>query len=197
VKDYGPPAFIVTFAGFLIAASAALRALWAGKFLWDPDLGYLERSAVKVGGLITAIALAVAFASFYGDLKDPRLIGWTIGVGAAALLFFLVDVALRQSLFLQCTPTSKRIVRGFRTTKRTRDLLGDKPMARIKGDIAEGDHPPPSARAFFLLLTSQHEGPRYRLDSFQSGGSYRIHHPHLRVMVRSRNQRIGSRGDVG
>jgi hypothetical protein len=152
MKDPGPLAFIVTFAGFLIAAAAALRALWAGKFLWDPDLGHLERSAVKMAGLITAIGLAVAFASFYGDIKSPRLVSWTIGVGAAALVFFLVDVALRQWLFVQCTPTSKRIVRGFRTNERTRDLLRDKPMARIRGDIGEGDQPPPSARAFFCSL---------------------------------------------
>lgn len=33
VEEFGPLAFIVTFGGFLIAAGAALRALWAGKFL--------------------------------------------------------------------------------------------------------------------------------------------------------------------
>jgi hypothetical protein len=152
IEDYGPLAFIVTFAGFLIAVVTALRALWAGKFLWDPELGQMERAAVKVAGLGTAVGLALAFASFYGDLRNPLLIKWMIGVGIMAVLLFLLDLGLRQMLFIQCEPNGKRIVRGFRLNPRARDLLQGKPIAIARGDLAEFDQPPPSARVLYCSL---------------------------------------------
>lgn len=162
VEEFGPLAFIVTFGGFLIAAGAALRALWAGKFFWDPDLGAMERAAVKVVGLGTAIGLSVSFASFYNDLKNPALKQWTVGIAVLAFAFFLIDVTLRHMLFVRCDPNNpndKRVVRGFSVTKRTRDLLAGTSKARSRGDLADFDNPPPSARVFYCSLPAHMRDP--------------------------------------
>jgi hypothetical protein len=87
--DYGALTDVVTTAGSIMAAAGAISLAWRGRTRWEPSEQDLPKGGQKVGALIAAVLIVVAWASFRDASSTSNLNRLTI-ISAAVALFALL-----------------------------------------------------------------------------------------------------------
>src|SRR4051795_12537282 len=102
MDKYEPLATTVLYSTNLLAAGWAIRTAAFGKALWEPDVDEFPRAPVRVGGVIAIVLISVIFATSRKQTDIYYWLPWALSVGGATLIFFLLDIFLRQIVIVKC-----------------------------------------------------------------------------------------------
>ena len=135
--DFGPLGTVVGLAGNLGAACVAIRAAWAGKGLWEPDVRELPKAPTRIAGVLAIVGIAIVFDSTHGA-PAPGLADLAIFLSAVAVVAFVLDVVLRSVLIYRCEGETNGVIGGFWLKPEARAILKGKSPHLLEGQ------PPPS-----------------------------------------------------
>lgn len=145
LNDYGPLAEVVAYAGYMTAASMAVRVAWAGKLLWEPEIRDLAKAPARMAGVFSAVAIVLLFAYSRSSDDWKWLTPYAIAFALASIVALLVYIVLLAAYTIQCTGENQRTVAGFwRTNIANQILSGNAP-----DHLLNGQTPPASVRELF------------------------------------------------
>src|SRR5258708_24353753 len=88
--EYGSLAPLVKVVGWLVSATAAILFSWKKNSDWEPVEQDLSKGAKGVGGVLTAIVIAVVWTQWADKPHEQTILSLTVWLGAATLLFLLL-----------------------------------------------------------------------------------------------------------
>ena len=120
-NDYGVLALVVSIAGSLIAASGAIGFSWKRRAKWEPVEEDIPQGAQKVVGLLSAVVIAVLWAtSGPGDENFlAKLALWLVGLCVIFLLLYGYLIALQiyeKIVAKDGKPIPQKVIGGYRLT---------------------------------------------------------------------------------
>jgi hypothetical protein len=149
MDKYGPLSEIARYGLNLVAVAWAIRIAVFGKAFWEPKVTDFKRAPVRIAGAYSAILIAVVFAVSRQQHDLYYWIPWIIACGGAIIVFFLVDMFLREWLIVRCSPRGEGVFGGIWLTPRARDIVLGSKAAYERGDLASNQSPPGSAKRLF------------------------------------------------
>lgn len=129
VSNYGVLRPVVSGAGSIIAAGAAIALTWRGRAKWEPSEEDVKEGPQRVGGLVAAIFIAILWFENKGSPKSHLLIFVAI-IGAAICV---VTLLVYSFLIAMKTFTLKRVVNG--AVKEQKIIGGFKRTANTKTEL--------------------------------------------------------------
>jgi hypothetical protein len=123
-SDYGPLSGLVQTAGWLISSVFAIGLSWRRGGKWIPYQEDLPKAAERIGGVLTAVAVALLWSLYNSWTAMPFLSRTALFTAVAAVVSFLIYAFLVSLQTYQkdvSTATSERfikIVGGFTLTPR-------------------------------------------------------------------------------
>lgn len=133
MNNYGIFTNIVANAGAIMAVVAALGLAWRGRTKWEPSEEDVPKAPQKVAGLLSAVAIAVVWASFQQPEHAPVLSMLALTLGLAALVCLCAYVFLVASLtYSQVRSKGPKVVDqhniigGFRYTEQSLQIINEK-----------------------------------------------------------------------
>jgi hypothetical protein len=146
--SYGVLATTVATAGTILAGSAALALTWKGRFRWEPIEEDIPRAARQVGGLLTAILIAILWYLFSfehrlsaHDLIRLSIIFALVGLASMIVYGLLVGVLVYdKEIAISSNKTANvKIIGGFWLTQRAKkELRSGKPRPGSIVDLLRG-----------------------------------------------------------
>lgn len=125
----GPLAFIVKYAGFVIALGVAIRFGWMRRAKWMPPEEAVPDATTKVATLFTGVAIAFLYGFAESGVGTVRM-GWI-----AVICFVLTAVALGVTIYLSVTLSfedktrAKRVLGGFKLTDEAKAVREQRHLA--------------------------------------------------------------------
>lgn len=129
--DFGSFSQIVPAAASLLAAAGALILTFKGRANWEPAQEDVPLGAQRLGGMLTAVAIAGIYHQFVvkgGSPDTLELASWTLAVFAVVfLLLYAFLIGLLTFDKIVALPDNKtetiKIIGGFRLTPKARELV--------------------------------------------------------------------------
>ena len=130
-QDYGPLKEVVSLAGSIIAAGAAIGLAWRGRANWEPSEEDVPAGAQKVGGLIGAVLIALIFANWSNEDDAGKLVTTALVALGLTLVFLVLYgclVGMQTYKFIEADGTPERIIGGFWLTKKARKIKAERQL---------------------------------------------------------------------
>jgi hypothetical protein len=138
MPDFGPLAPLVAYAGYITAATVAIRVAWAGKLLWEPDIRDLAKAPARFAGVVSAVIIVLLFVYSRTSPEWRWLIPYALTFLSIAFVGLLGYVILLSICTLQCQDDKERTVAGFWLTTQAAQIMAGKSDHLLEGQKSPG-----------------------------------------------------------